>query len=139
MGINFVYSDDKFKDVDDSEGKQEGSCILTGQGLTLSSLSLDSSVTIADNQLQAGCIPSYYIQVIEEPTEFYDQSARKAVDSVSGSSSEAYEKTITKHGDKTFYKFHKRLSRCPEQVLRCVYTWAVVKWFRFNLLVSRMK
>ena len=114
------------KCVNDSEGKKEGSCNLFGQELTLSSLSLDTSDTIAtgiaDNQMQMSCIPSYYIQVIEEPIEFCDHKelARKVIDSVSGSSSETYEKTTAKHGDKTFYKFHKRLGRCPEQVLRCV-------------------
>ena len=112
--------------MNDSNGKKEDNCELTGQELTLSSLSLDTASTMATT---ADCgqtqqyYPSYYIQVIEEPVEFYDSKdlARKVVDSTnscSGSSSEAYEKTTTKHGDKMFYKFHKRLGRCPEQVLR---------------------
>ena len=108
----------------DSEDKKEGSCDLT---LTLSSLSLDTSdsMTTTIGHKQMDHIPPYYIQVIEEPVEFHDSKefSRKVVDSVSdysSSSSEAYEKTATKHGDKIFYKFHKRLSRCPEQVLRCV-------------------
>ena len=115
--------------TDNSDGKKEGSCDLTGQELTLSSLSLDTSDNIATgnghDQIQTGCIPPYYIRVIEEPAEFHDSKefARKAVGSVDNcgsSSSEAYEKTTAKHGDRIFYKFHKRLSRCPEQVLRCV-------------------
>lgn len=31
---------------------------------------------------------------------------------------EIYEKTVAKHGDRTFHKFQKTLARCPEQVLR---------------------
>lgn len=115
------YSEDKLKFFDNNE---EGSCDSTGQELTLSSLSLDTSdsMAIGHNQIQTGCIPPYYIQVIEEPAELHDSKEflRKAIDSVNNSSSEAYEKTTTKHGDKIFYKFHKRLSRCPQQVLRCV-------------------
>ena len=37
---------------------------------------------------------------------------------VSNGGSEAYEKTVAKHGDRTFQKFIKALSRCPNQVLR---------------------
>ena len=33
---------------------------------------------------------------------------------------EVYEKAVAKHGDKTFQKFKKVLSRCPNQVLRLV-------------------
>ena len=120
----------------DSESKKEDACDLTEQELTLSSLSLDTTSTIATTADHGQSYPSCYIQVIEEPVGFYDSKelARKAVDSTSnciGSSSEAYEKTTTKHGDKTFYKFHKRLSRCPEQILRYV---AKLLWCRFNLL-----
>lgn len=31
---------------------------------------------------------------------------------------EKYEKTITKSGDKVFYKFMKRIGVCQEQILR---------------------
>ena len=31
---------------------------------------------------------------------------------------EVYEKGVAKHGDKTFQKFHKQLSKCPQQILR---------------------
>ena len=73
-------------------------------------------------------IPSHYIQVIEEPdghklVPHSDEELAGRVYSAMGhgdTSSELYEKTLTKHGDKTFYKFHKRISRCPEQVLRSV-------------------
>ena len=113
--------------TNDSEDKKEDTCDLTGQELTLSNLSLDTTSTMATtvDHGHTQYYPSCYIQVIEEPVEFYDSKelARKAVDSTSncsGSSAEAYEKTTTKHGDKTFYKFHKRLSRCPEQILRYV-------------------
>ena len=110
--------------------KNEDASNLTGQELMLSSLSLDGTGSMATTVIdhsQTPCFPSWYIQVIEEPLEFHDSKelVRKAVDSVNNcsSSSEVYEKTTTKHGDKTFYKFHKRLSRCPEQVLRYVNCW----------------
>ena len=35
-----------------------------------------------------------------------------------GSGCEAYEKTVARHGDRAFHKFKKRLSLCPNQVLR---------------------
>ena len=35
-----------------------------------------------------------------------------------GNGSEVYEKTLAKHGDRTFHKFKKRLSLYPGQVLR---------------------
>ena len=122
---SFLHSEDKFKFIDNDD-KKEGVCDSIGQELTLSGLSLDTSdgmaTTIGHNQIQMGYSPPYYIQVIEEPAEFHDSEefSSKAIDSVNNSSSEAYEKTSTKHGDKIFYKFHKRLSRCPQQVLRCV-------------------
>ena len=75
--------------------------------------------------LFSSCIPSHYIHVIEEPDDqlgaHNDKELARRVDGAIGnsdSSSEAYEKTSTKHGDKTFYKFHKRIARCPEQILR---------------------
>ena len=34
---------------------------------------------------------------------------------------EVYEKGVARHGDKTFQKFHKHLSRFPQQILRYVY------------------
>ena len=36
----------------------------------------------------------------------------------SARSMEGYEKSLARHGDKVFQKFHKALSRCPHQVLR---------------------
>ena len=54
-----------------------------------------------------------------EKLNSYDSQAR----SQSGSKSEqtggeSYEKAVAKHGDKTFEKFKKALSRCPNQILR---------------------
>lgn len=48
------------------------------------------------------------------------RSSRKTGDDkrCQGSGSEVYEKTLAKHGDRTFHKFKKRLSLCPGQVLR---------------------
>jgi len=77
--------------------------------------------------LSSSYIPSYYIRVIEEPNDqlmthdHIDKELARRVDGAMGnsdSSSEVYEKTLAKHGDKTFYKFHKRIARCPEQILR---------------------
>ena len=88
-----------------------------------------------------------YVNVIEEPSEPSDlQRARELLqryrtesgDSLEdfssssgggrkqsgrdkkgqGSDSENYEKTVAKHGDRTFEKFKKYLSLCPNQVLR---------------------
>jgi len=116
----FFHSKEEVKHFSDSDSKKEERC-----DLTLSSLSLDMPSAVNYDQTKIPCIPSHYVQVIEEPMEYHDckELAKKIVSSVSncGSSSvEAYEKTITKHGDKMFYKFHKRLGRCPEQVLRYV-------------------
>ena len=54
-----------------------------------------------------------------EKLHSYDSQAR----SQSGGKSEqtggeSYEKAVAKHGDKTFEKFKKALSRCPNQILR---------------------
>ncbi len=38
---------------------------------------------------------------------------------------EGYEKTIAKHGDRSFQKFYKQMLRCPNQIMRwkdCVFT-----------------
>uniref|UniRef100_A0A131Y5N9 Putative programmed cell death protein n=1 Tax=Ixodes ricinus TaxID=34613 RepID=A0A131Y5N9_IXORI len=83
---------------------------------------------------------SYYVGVIEEDRdsegdfaadshvekllqnyELEDGSASKKISKGQGSSSyaqETYEKASISHGDQTFYKFHKRLQRCPEQLIR---------------------
>lgn len=128
---SLFYSGKQLEDTSDSGSKRD-TYDLTEQELTLSSLSLDNTSTMASvverDQTEPPCFPSYYIQVIEEPVEFHDSKelAKKAGDSIincGSSSSETYEKTITKHGDKIFYKFHKRLSRCPEQVLRYASCW----------------
>lgn len=123
---------EQFKFTGDIENEKEDKCDSTEQEvLTLSNLSLDTTpnstaTAVNHHQTQMACIQSQYVQVIEEPTECHgsEELATKVVGLVvsnSGSaSSEAYEKSTAKHGDKTFYKFHKRLSRCPEQVLRCV-------------------
>ena len=36
------------------------------------------------------------------------------------SGGEIYEKSVARHGDKTFQKFYKQLSKCPQQILRYV-------------------
>ncbi|XP_054444978.1 programmed cell death protein 2-like [Pteronotus mesoamericanus] len=42
--------------------------------------------------------------------------------SLSSDGNEKYEKTIIRSGDKTFYKFMKRIAACQEQILR--YSWS---------------
>ena len=36
------------------------------------------------------------------------------------SGGEIYEKSVARHGDRTFQKFYKQLSKCPQQILRYV-------------------
>ena len=43
---------------------------------------------------------------------------RSAGHSKGQNSSEEYEKTVAKHGDVAFQKFHKQLLKCPQQILR---------------------
>ena len=124
--LHFFYSEEQLTHVDDGDVKKD-CCDTTGQEeVTLSSLSLDTDNSmVAYDQTQAAFIPSHYIRVIEEPMEWHSDKklGRKSVGPITNcasTSTEAYEKATAKHGDKTFYKFHKRLSRCPEQVLRCV-------------------
>lgn len=38
---------------------------------------------------------------------------------------EAYEKGVARHGDKTFQKFHKQLSKFPQQILRYSFTYNI--------------
>ncbi|XP_013772344.1 programmed cell death protein 2-like [Limulus polyphemus] len=81
----------------------------------------------------------YYIYVIEEPSEsgmsrelyqkhkkyqqeenvFYSIHKKSAVEKKT--TSEGYEKSQVKHGDRVFYKFMNRIARCPEQIIR--YCW----------------
>lgn len=79
-----------------------------------------------DSQLAEKLLQKYRLQNQEnepmdclEKVRSYDSKAR----SQSGSKSEqtggeSYEKAVAKHGDKTFEKFKKALSRCPNQILR---------------------
>ncbi|XP_059139950.1 programmed cell death protein 2-like isoform X2 [Physella acuta] len=83
---------------------------------------------------------AYYLNVIDEPrnTSFndehvenlirtYEKNEGKPLGSLLSDkpntgkgkvSTESYEKTELKHGDKIFHKFLKRLQRCPEQIIR---------------------
>ena len=80
--------------------------------------------------------PSSYVTVLEEPSEpkyapnveellvrYYRENPNFEPTSGlelkgSGSSSEKYERSVAMHGDRTFQKFHKQLSKCPDQILR---------------------
>ena len=41
---------------------------------------------------------------------------------------EKYEKAVARHGDRTFLKFHKELSKCPQQIIRQVYSELPLIW-----------
>lgn len=86
--------------------------------------------------------PPAYLSVIEEPSELslgkdihharillkkYQSEndlelceANKVSVSCRGKASggEGYEKAAAKHGDRAFQKFHKRLGKCPQQLIR---------------------
>ena len=84
--------------------------------------------------------PSFYINVFENrEVSFYDEyftRAQALTSSYRGDlfegggggretepgrevgGSEVYESSVAKHGDKTFQKFQKELSICPEQIIR---------------------
>lgn len=80
------------------------------------------------------CLPSFYIDVFEE-TEGEergnvlkpqgegetDTPGDEEHDEKSSWSGEKYEKAVAKHGDKVFEKFHKVVSKWPEQILRYDY------------------
>ena len=95
--------------------------------------------------------PSFYLDVMVEPpaenlssTECFSAETRAAMDvfqaermkdergmvkgMVQGGEpygGEQYEKGVASHGDSTFHKFYKRISRCPSQVLRCAGTLVI--------------
>ena len=85
--------------------------------------------------------PSFYINVFENPeVSFYDEYFTRAQGLMSSyrgdlfeggggggkttepgrevGRNEVYESSVAKHGDKTFQKFQKELSICPEQIIR---------------------
>lgn len=79
--------------------------------------------------------PPSYVTVHEEPfedkysakvEELLKRYRRENPDFVPNSdlslqrngSREGYEKSIATHGDRTFQKFYKQLSRCPDQIIR---------------------
>ncbi|XP_064480765.1 programmed cell death protein 2-like [Ornithodoros turicata] len=88
----------------------------------------------------SGTFRSYYIEVVEEPgsdqseldshvhsllqqyqcTEgsVFTKSSNEAAEKRVNYAEEHYEKTNIRHGDEVFYKFHKRLRRHPDQLIR---------------------
>lgn len=86
------------------------------------------------------CFPSFYIDVFEEADEEersvprlpkrYEAEADDAGDEdrceECSWSGEKYEKTVAKHGDKVFQRFHKAISKWPEQILRYAYTYIII-------------
>ena len=77
---------------------------------------------------------SFYINVFEEHSLYHDggdlDHAYKLLEQYNsnttdhaaggGSGGEVYEKAGAGHGDTTFHKFQKQLSKCPRQVIRLV-------------------
>lgn len=80
------------------------------------------------------CLPSFYICVFEEtegeednlprlPKQYEAEADNAGDDGLAEGTSwggEKYEKAVAKHGDRVFEKFHKVISKWPEQILRCV-------------------
>ena len=79
--------------------------------------------------------PSSYVTVLEEPSEpkctpevkkllerYYRENPNfkltSGLEQKGTGSGEKYERSVAMHGDRTFQKFHKQLSRCPDQILR---------------------
>ena len=79
--------------------------------------------------------PSSYVTVFEEPSEpkctpkvkellerYYRENPNfeptSGLEQKGTGSGEKYERSVAMHGDRTFQKFHKQLSRCPDQILR---------------------
>ena len=97
---------------------------LTYEDSTKNKKRIHETAAKAEQLSTSSSIPSYYIHVIEEPNEqllAHDKELARRVDGAMGNSdhsSEVYEKTLAKHRDKAFYKFHKRIARCTEQILR---------------------
>ena len=103
--------------------------------------------TAATSHYKGPHFPPSYVRVIEEPSEdahtatkvkelleryrrendttvndFSDFSLKSKkgqtrLDSRAGGG-EVYEKSVARHGNKTFQKFHKQLSKCPQQIMR---------------------
>lgn len=70
-----------------------------------------------DDSLDAAFCP-YYLFVMGEPDETVQKYKQYEVDETPepGSSKESYEKSEVK--DRDFYKFYKKIKKCPEQCLR---------------------
>lgn len=79
--------------------------------------------------------PSSYVTVLEEPSEsqctpevkellerYYRENPNfeptSGLEQKGTGSGEKYERSVAMHGDRIFQKFHKQLSRCPDQILR---------------------
>ncbi|XP_043937859.1 programmed cell death protein 2-like isoform X2 [Protopterus annectens] len=136
--------------ADDPHVLVASECTYQLQGLSLSETLATTEVksfsvaSAGEGLIAAGSVPcfqSYFISVVdeldyessvdishaEELLKEYQQREGVAVDQlisescVSEGNEEKYEKTFTKHGDRTFLKFMKKISACPEQILR--YSW----------------
>ncbi|MBN3298213.1 PDD2L protein, partial [Amia calva] len=112
------------------------------QGLSLGDGTPGPVETTTEGLVLPGPVPafqSYYISVVEEgelcPEEDMDHAQRllkeyqkregivveDLVSCDAGQEVEKYEKAKVRHGDEVFLKFMKKISLCPEQILR--YCW----------------
>ena len=99
---------------------------------------------------------SFYINVFEEQSLTHDSSDmdhayellqeynRTSENGITGreqstgsGGGEVYERATANHGDTTFLKFHKQLSKCPRQVIRLVTTlWTAYNYTCDVILIS---
>ncbi|XP_025280962.2 programmed cell death protein 2-like isoform X1 [Canis lupus dingo] len=130
----------------DSIGAKDRDCTAQLQDLHLQDTVLGAAPRVSPGEEMAlpSVVPQflpYYICVVEEEDyrdfvsldhahsllKEYQQKEGMDMDqllsqSLPSDGDEKYEKTIIKSGDKTFYKFMKRIAACQEQILR--YSWS---------------
>uniref|UniRef100_A0A8D0GSW6 Programmed cell death 2 like n=1 Tax=Sphenodon punctatus TaxID=8508 RepID=A0A8D0GSW6_SPHPU len=136
--------------ADDSSLPKDEDCAFQFQGLSLSEVThnsdfLGAHIPAGEGLVMPSSVPifqSYYISVVDEEDYISyadtnheqkllkEYQQREGIDleeliteSFSGEGgSEKYEKSTAKNGDQAFHKFMKRISACPEQILR--YSWS---------------
>ncbi len=130
------HDDVNTKATGDSIDKQMELLTITDTGASTASQETPTHHTT----YSAPFYPPAYLSVIEEPSELslgkdihhahillkkYQAEnglelceGKKVLCKGKASGEEGYEKAAAKHGDKAFQKFHKRLGKCPQQLIR---------------------